>query len=55
MFLFIIWWFVDDYLAAHFNNPAIGELDWWVVLLLSAGINGGINYIKPNDNISIFK
>ena len=53
MFLFIIWYFVDDYLASHFNNPAIGEIEWWVVLLISAGINAGITYNKGDDNISI--
>ena len=36
LWLFPLWYCVDDTLAEHFSNPQIGTIDWWVVLILSA-------------------
>jgi hypothetical protein len=35
MWLFILWWCVDDHLAAATNAPGLGELPIWVPLILS--------------------
>jgi hypothetical protein len=35
MWLFILWWCVDDHLAAAANAPGLGELPIWVPLILS--------------------
>lgn len=34
-----IWYFFDDYLAQHFGVPAIGTLDWPIVLGVCAMIS----------------
>lgn len=33
--LFLLWWCFDDHLAAAVNAPGLGQLDWWVVLLVA--------------------
>jgi hypothetical protein len=38
--LFLLWWCVDDTLAAALNMPGLGSLPWWVVLLLTFCIGG---------------
>ena len=35
MFLFLLWWCVDDHLAAALETPGLGELPIWVPLILS--------------------
>ena len=35
MFLFLLWWCVDDTLAAAIEKPGLGELPIWVPLILS--------------------
>ena len=35
MFLFLLWWCVDDHLAAALEAPGIGTLPIWVPLILS--------------------
>ena len=35
MFLFIFWWCVDDHLATVLDIPALGEIPFWVILVLS--------------------
>lgn len=35
MFLFVLWWCVDDHLAAALEAPGLGELPLWVPLILS--------------------
>lgn len=32
--LFLLWWCFDDHLAAALNAPGLGELPWWVPLLM---------------------
>lgn len=35
MWLFLLWWCVDDHLATAMGAPGLGELPIWVPLLLS--------------------
>nr|WP_197501334.1 hypothetical protein [Hyphomonas sp. Mor2] len=35
MWLFLLWWCVDDHLASAMNAPGMGELPIWVPLILS--------------------
>lgn len=35
MWLFLLWWCVDDHLAEALSTPGLGELPIWVPLILS--------------------
>ena len=35
MLLFLLWWLVDDHLAAALELPGLGHLPIWVPLILS--------------------
>ncbi|MEC7290833.1 MAG: hypothetical protein VXW22_12160, partial [Pseudomonadota bacterium] len=35
MWLFLLWWCVDDHLASALNAPGLGTLPLWVPLILS--------------------
>ena len=35
MWLWLLWWCVDDHLAAALDAPGLGELPIWVPLVLS--------------------
>ncbi|MEM9571870.1 MAG: hypothetical protein AAF996_10405 [Pseudomonadota bacterium] len=35
MWLFLLWWCVDDHIAQAFETPGLGELPLWVPLILS--------------------
>lgn len=35
MFLFLLWWCVDDHIAAALETPGLGELPIWVPFILS--------------------
>ena len=35
MLLFLLWWLVDDHLAAALGTPGLGELPIWVPLIIS--------------------
>ena len=35
MWLFLLWWLVDDHLAAAMEMPGLGSLPIWVPLILS--------------------
>ncbi len=35
MFLFLLWWVVDDHIATALEAPGLGELPLWVPLVLS--------------------
>ena len=35
MFLFLLWWGVDDHLAAAIGKPGLGELPIWVPAIIS--------------------
>ncbi|MBG7616487.1 hypothetical protein IWC96_14510 [Brevundimonas sp. BAL450] len=40
MILFLLWWCFDDHLAAAVGAPGLGELPWWVVLLIGVVLDG---------------
>ena len=35
MWLWLLWWCVDDHLAAAMNMPGLGSLPIWVPLIIS--------------------
>tara|TARA_Y100000052_G_C2950477_1_gene86825 strand:+ start:450 stop:620 length:171 start_codon:yes stop_codon:yes gene_type:complete len=39
MFLFLLWWLVDDHLAEALNAPGLGQLPLWVIFILSVAIS----------------
>lgn len=43
MWLFLLWWCFDDHLAEAINQPGLGELPWWVPLLMSLALSWSIN------------
>lgn len=38
--IFLIWWCFDDHLAPALGNAGIGQIPWWVILLLSGALHG---------------
>jgi hypothetical protein len=34
MWLFLLWWLVDDHIAAALEAPGVGELPIWVPLII---------------------
>lgn len=34
MWLFLLWWCVDDHIAEALKEPGVGALPWWVPLLI---------------------
>jgi hypothetical protein len=36
MWLFLLWWCVDDHLAQLLGRPELGHLPWWFVLVIAA-------------------
>ncbi|MBO6765694.1 hypothetical protein [Maricaulis sp.] len=34
MWLFLLWWLVDDHIAAALDAPGVGELPIWVPLII---------------------
>jgi len=34
MWLFLLWWCVDDHIAAAIDQPKLGELPLWVPLII---------------------
>jgi len=34
MWIFLLWWLVDDHIAAALEAPGIGELPIWVPLII---------------------
>jgi hypothetical protein len=43
MWLFIIWWCVDDHIAAALNQPGVGKLAWWIPLLLGLAFSSTVS------------
>lgn len=41
--MIFVWYFFDDTLAKCLEYPQIGQIDWWVILLLSIGLNLSIS------------
>jgi hypothetical protein len=34
MWLFVLWWCVDDHIAQALGAPGVGSLPWWVPLIV---------------------
>ncbi len=35
MWMFLLWWCVDDTIARAVNTPGIGTLPWWVPAIVA--------------------
>ena len=46
MWFFVLWWTFDDHLAAAMEMPGLGELPWWVPLLISLAITTSVSVNK---------
>ena len=53
MWLFLLWWCVDDHIAQALNAPGVGALPWWVPLLVglafSFTISANVRKNKSQD------
>jgi hypothetical protein len=43
MWLFLLWWCVDDHLAAALNAPGLGALPIWVPLIIAIAFSTTVN------------
>ncbi len=43
MWLFLLWWCVDDHLAAAFETPKLGELPIWVPFIIAIAFSTTLN------------
>ena len=54
MWLFLLWWCVDDHIAQALNAPGVGALPWWVPLLVglafSFTISANVRKNKSQDS-----
>jgi hypothetical protein len=47
MWLFLLWWCVDDHLAAALETPGIGSLPLWVPLIVGFAFSTTISVASP--------
>ena len=43
MWMFLLWWLVDDHLAAALNTPGLGNLPIWVPLIIAVAFSTTVN------------
>jgi hypothetical protein len=43
MWLFLLWWCVDDHIASALDKPGLGELPIWVPFLISLAFSFSFN------------
>jgi hypothetical protein len=43
MWMFLLWWAVDDHLATALNAPGLGHLPIWVPLLIAIAFSTTVN------------
>lgn len=48
MWLWLVWWCVDDTIAAATNMPGLGHLPFWVVLILSMAFSVSASYTRSD-------
>ncbi len=49
MWMFLLWWLVDDHLAAALNTPDLGNLPIWVPLIIALAFSTTLNVaVKRN-------
>jgi hypothetical protein len=46
--MFLLWWAVDDHLAAALNAPGLGHLPIWVPLLIAIGFSTTVSLSRKN-------
>jgi hypothetical protein len=51
MWMFLLWWLVDDHLAAALNTPGLGTLPIWVPFIIAIAFSTTVNVaVKRNRN-----
>ena len=48
MWMFLLWWAVDDHLAAALNAPGLGRLPIWVPLLIAIAFSTTVSLSRSN-------
>lgn len=43
MWMFLLWWCVDDHLAAALNTPGLGHLPIWVPFIIAIAFSTTVN------------
>lgn len=43
MWMFLLWWAVDDHLAAALNAPGLGHLPLWVPFIIAIAFSTTLN------------
>ena len=43
MWMFLLWWLVDDHLAAALNTPGLGTLPIWVPFIIALAFSTTLN------------
>jgi hypothetical protein len=43
MWMFLLWWCVDDHLAAALETPGLGDLPIWVPLIIALAFSTTLN------------
>lgn len=43
MWMFLLWWAVDDHLAAALNAPGLGQLPIWVPFIIAIAFSTTID------------
>ena len=49
MWLWLLWWCVDDHLAAALETPGLGNLPIWVPLILSLAFSFSLDGAMKRD------
>lgn len=48
MWMFLLWWCVDDHLATALGTPDLGHLPIWVPAIVAFAFSTSISLAKPN-------
>lgn len=54
MWLWLLWWCVDDHLAAALETPGLGNLPIWVPLILSLAFSFSLDGALRRDRKKMF-
>jgi hypothetical protein len=47
MWMFLLWWCVDDHLAAAMDMPGLGSLPLWVPAIIAFAFSTTLNLARP--------
>jgi hypothetical protein len=49
MWMFLLWWCVDDHLAAALEAPGLGSLPLWVPLIIAFAFSTTVSLARPKQ------